>query len=107
TRGVCLAIPRFFAMAFAEVTTPLAMRPGPPSFSLAKTKIVSPSAMCLPPYIVFCAGNANLSTEESLTLALIENIILPWQAKAPREGCSSHTIYFMAAHDGLALARRS
>ena len=38
----------------AEVTTPLAMRPGPPSISLAKTKIVSPLAMCLPPYIVFC-----------------------------------------------------
>jgi len=27
------------------------------AFSLAKTKIVSPSAMCLPPYIVFCAVN--------------------------------------------------
>jgi len=42
TRGVCRAIPRFFAIALAEVTTPLAMRPGPPSFSLAKMKIVSP-----------------------------------------------------------------
>jgi hypothetical protein len=45
--------PRFFAIALAEVTTPLAMRPGPPSFSLAKTKIISPLAMCFPPYIVF------------------------------------------------------
>ena len=28
TRGVCRAIPRFFAIALAEVMTPLAMRPG-------------------------------------------------------------------------------
>src|SRR5438445_13164143 len=76
TRGVCRAIPRFFAIALAEVTTPLAMRPGPPSFSFAKTKIVSPLAMCLPPYIVFCALNANLSAHGSLTSALIANIIL-------------------------------
>ncbi len=34
TRGVCRAMPRFFAMALAEVTTPLAMRPGP--FVLAR-----------------------------------------------------------------------
>ena len=60
TRGVCRAIPRFFAIALAEVTTPLATRPGPPSFSLAKTKIASPLAICLPPYIVFCALNANV-----------------------------------------------
>src|SRR5207253_2375439 len=76
TRGVCRAIPRFFAIALAEVTTPLAMRPGPPSFSLAKRKIVSPLAMCLPPYIVFCALNANISAHGSLTSALIANIIL-------------------------------
>src|SRR5207237_734263 len=86
TRGVCLAIPRFFAIAFAEVTTPLAMRPGPPSFSLAKTKIVSPLAMCLPPYIVFCALNANVSTHGSLTSALIANIILPhWLGHSPQK----------------------
>ncbi len=36
-------------IALAEVTMPLAMRPGPPSFSLEKTKIVSPLAICLPP----------------------------------------------------------
>src|SRR5437899_236243 len=54
TRGVCRAIPRFFAIALAEVTTPLAMRPSPRSFSPAKTKMVSPLAMCFPPYIVFC-----------------------------------------------------
>jgi hypothetical protein len=47
--------PVFFAIVSAEVTTPLAMRPDPPSFSLAKRKMVSPLAMCLPPYIVFCA----------------------------------------------------
>jgi hypothetical protein len=60
TRGVCLAIPRFLAIGLADVTTPLAMRPDPPSFSLAKTKMVSPMAMCLPPYIVFCASNLNV-----------------------------------------------
>jgi hypothetical protein len=76
TRGVCRAIPRFFAIALAEATPPLAMRPGPPSFSLAKTKIVSPLAMCLPPYIVLCALNANVSAHGSLTSALIANIIL-------------------------------
>ena len=56
--------------------TPLAMRPGPPSFSLAKTKIVSPLAIRLPPYIVFCALNANVSVRGSLTSALIANIML-------------------------------
>src|SRR5205807_4153145 len=106
TRGVCLAIPRFFAIAFAEVTTPLAMRPGPPSFSLAKTKIISPLAMSLPAYIVFCALNTNVSTQGSLISALIANIILlsrsinfhgrPWarpnetQAQRPPMG-SPHT----------------
>src|SRR5204863_3977509 len=74
TRGVCRAIPRFFAIALAEVTTPLAIRPDPPSFSLAKTKMVSPLAMCLPPYIVFCAVNANVCADGSLTSALIANI---------------------------------
>jgi len=52
TRGVCRAILRFFVITLAEVMTPLAMRPGPPPFSLAKTKIRSPLAMRLPPYIV-------------------------------------------------------
>src|SRR6266478_5105152 len=65
-----------FELAPSEVTTPLAMRPGPPSFSLAKTKMVSPLAMCLPPYIVFCALNANVSDDKSLTAALIANITL-------------------------------
>jgi hypothetical protein len=36
TRGVCRRTPGFFAIASAEVTTPSAMRPDPPSFSLAK-----------------------------------------------------------------------
>jgi len=76
TRGVCLAIPRFFAIALAEVTTPLAIRPGLLSFSLAKTKIVSPLATCLPPYIVFCALKANVSAHGLLTSALIANIML-------------------------------
>src|SRR5205823_2502454 len=39
TRGVCRIIAPFFGIAFAERTTPCAMRPGPPSFSLAKMKI--------------------------------------------------------------------
>ena len=56
----------FFAIASAEVTTPRAMRPWPPSFSLANTNTVSPSAICLPPYIVFCAVNANVFARGSL-----------------------------------------
>src|ERR1043166_8589879 len=76
TRGVCLAIPRFFAIALAELTTPRAIRPCPPSFSLANTKTVSPSAMCLPPYMVFCAVNANVFSRGSETSALIANAML-------------------------------
>src|SRR5206468_12420320 len=75
TRGVCRAIRGFFAIALAEVTTPLAMRPGPPSFSLAKTKIVSPLPLRFPPYIAFCASNANVAAHALLTLALIANVI--------------------------------
>src|SRR5215475_2426854 len=97
TRGVCRAIPNFLAIALAEVTTPLATRPGPPSFSLAKMKIVSPLAMCLPPYIVFCSLNTNVSDLGSRTSALIANIMpliephrfhdRPWRAER-RRGCS-------------------
>lgn len=64
TRGVCLAAaftgprrlpgdPGFLAIASAEVTMAHAMRPDPAMFSLEKTKIVSPLAICLPPFIVF------------------------------------------------------
>jgi hypothetical protein len=63
TRGVCRARLGFFAIALAEVTTPLAMRPDPSSFSLAKRMMVSPWVMRLPPYIVFCAANANSSAQ--------------------------------------------
>src|SRR5262249_11935494 len=76
TRGVCRAIPVFFAIGLVEVTAPLAMRPGPPLFSLGNTKILSSLAMCLPPYIVFCALNVNVLANESLTSALITNVIL-------------------------------
>ena len=76
TRGVCRAIPRFLAIASAEATTPRAMRPRPPSFSLANTKTVSPAAICLPPYIVFCAVNANVFARGSQTPALIANAML-------------------------------
>src|SRR5215510_2621949 len=76
TRGVCRAMPRFFAIAWADVITPRAMRPCPPSFPLANTKTVSPSAICLPPYIVFCAVNANVFARESQTSALIANAML-------------------------------
>jgi hypothetical protein len=65
----------FFATALADETTPSAIRPGPPSFSLAKTKPVSPLAMLLPPYIVFCASNANVFAFRSVTSPLIANII--------------------------------
>src|SRR5947199_8091067 len=75
TRGVCRAIPRFFAIALAEVTTPLAMRPSPRSFSLAKTKMVSPLAMCLPPYIVFCPLNANRSEEHTSELQSLRQLV--------------------------------
>ena len=67
TRGACRGVPRLFAIALAEVTTPLAVRPGPPSFSLAKMKIESPLAMCLPPYMVFCAVNVKVFAFGSLT----------------------------------------
>ncbi len=53
--------------ALAVVTTPLAIRPGPPSFSLAKMKMVSPLAIRLPAYIVFCALKANVSARGSPT----------------------------------------
>jgi hypothetical protein len=60
--------------------TPLATRPGPPSSSLAKMKIGSPSATCLPPYIVFCARNASTSS------ALIANA-LPMSNSAESGRC--------------------
>ena len=74
TRGVCRGRPGFFATGEADVTTPLAIKPEPPSFSLAKTKTVSPSAICLPPYIVFCARKTNVSDPGSFTSALIAKI---------------------------------
>jgi hypothetical protein len=76
TRGFCRATQAFFAFGLAEVTTPLAMRPGPVSFSLANTKIVSPLAMRLPPYIVFCALKPNVFADGSLTSALIANVMI-------------------------------
>src|SRR4029079_18171692 len=77
TRGVCRTIPGFLGTALAEVTIPQATRPDPPSFSLAKMNIESPLAMCLPPYIVFCAGKADRVGRALLTSALIMKIILP------------------------------
>jgi hypothetical protein len=77
TRGVCRAMPRFLATASVEVTMPRAMRPRPPSFSLANTNTVSPSAICLPRYIVFCAVNVNVFAPGSGTSALIANAMLP------------------------------
>jgi len=68
--------PAFFGDRFGRGDHAARDEPGPPSFSLAKTKIVSPLAMCLPPYIVFCALNAKVSPHGSLTSALIANIIL-------------------------------
>jgi hypothetical protein len=52
-------MPGLFGTAATDVTTPRAISPCPPSFSLANRKIVSPSAICLPPYIVFCLTNTN------------------------------------------------
>ena len=46
-----------------------------PSFSLAKTKMILPLAMCLPPYIVF-AANVNVFALGSLGSALIAKIML-------------------------------
>ena len=57
----------------AEVTTPAAISPDPPSFSLAKMKMVSPTAICLPPYIVFCAGKLNVIDRGFVTAALMAN----------------------------------
>jgi hypothetical protein len=67
---------RFFAMASADVTTARAMRPCPPSFSLANTNSVSPSAMYLPPYIVFCAANVNVFALGSPIAALMANAMI-------------------------------
>jgi hypothetical protein len=74
TRGVCRATPLFFAIASADVTTPRAMSPAPPSFSLAKMKIASPFAMRFPPYIVFCEVKLNLAARGLRTSALIANV---------------------------------
>src|SRR5204862_6555190 len=90
TRGVCRAIPRFFAIALAEVTTPLAMSPGPPSFSLAKTKMVSPGAMCFPPYIVFCALKSNICADGSPTSALMAKTMLHGEHQADERAVRQH-----------------
>jgi hypothetical protein len=58
TRGVCRSMPTLRGVGSTAPTTPLATSPLPPSFSLAKTKIASPTAMRLPSYIVFCSANA-------------------------------------------------
>jgi hypothetical protein len=50
--------------------------------------------MCLPPYIVFCALNANVFANGSLTSALIANIMLL---------TSYH--YFIAVQGGPGLTR--
>ena len=48
-----------------------------PALILApNTKTVSPSAIRLPPYIVFCAANANVLARGSQTSALIANAML-------------------------------
>ena len=77
TRGVRRATPGFLATALADVTTPRAIRPCPPSFSLANRKMVSPAAMCLPPYMVFCAVNVKLAARGSSISALIANAMIP------------------------------
>src|SRR5262245_30778650 len=76
TRGVCLVSPGIFGVALADVTLPRAIRPCPPSFSLANTKMVSPSAICLPPYIVFCAVNVNALARGASISALIANAMI-------------------------------
>jgi len=47
------------------------MSPCPPSFSLAKIKIVSPAAIFLPPYIVFYAVKTNVFARGSRISTLI------------------------------------
>jgi len=74
TRGVWRSGPGARASASAAVTTPLATSPGPPSFSLAKTKRVSPSTMRLPPYIVFWAPKVNDVACGSSTPTLMANM---------------------------------
>jgi hypothetical protein len=71
TRGVCRSMPGFRGVASAAVTMPRAIRPGPPSFSLAKTKMTSPLAMRLPPYMVFCPLNANAFAARALISVLM------------------------------------
>src|SRR3954471_14977730 len=98
TRGVCLAIPRFFAIALAELTTPRAIRPCPPSFSLANTKTVSPSAICFPPYIVFCATNENAFARGSGISALIANAMIAWSRRRSWIGPLRHRQSLPGAH---------
>lgn len=43
-------------------------------FGLAKRKILSPEAMDLPPYIVFCAVNENVFARGSVISVLIANM---------------------------------
>jgi hypothetical protein len=73
TRGVCRATPAFLATTSEAVTIPRAIKPRPPSFSLANRKMMSPAAMRLPPYMVFSAMNTNVSARVSGAAALMAN----------------------------------
>ena len=63
----------FGVLAFSLKPLAFGLWPLGSPFVIAKTKTASPSAMCLPPYIVFCAVNVNVAAAESLTSALITN----------------------------------
>ena len=67
---------RFPGIGVTDVTTPCAINPCPPSFSLANRKIMSPSAMRLPPYIVFWPSNAKLVARGIRISALMANAMI-------------------------------
>jgi hypothetical protein len=90
------ATPRFYSIVSTEVTTPRAMSPYPPSFSLANTKTASPSAICLPPYIVFCAVKANIFAFGSQTSALIANATMFVLPRPKKKSLSCRTVARLA-----------
>src|ERR1700679_2340543 len=78
------------------------MRPCPPSFSLANTKTVSPSAIRFPPYIVFWEANENMPARGSIISALIAYCISieSWevwdQCRSELSPCSRRVREFLA-----------
>ncbi|MGL3209222.1 hypothetical protein [Bradyrhizobium sp. BR 1433] len=67
--------PTLRGVASADATIARAIRPLPPSFSLANTNTTSSAAMCFPPYMVFCAVKVNTFARGFRISVLIANAI--------------------------------